>query len=135
MLANGKEVNSLMINGDVFIKDFALPRYYKFNNDSMAPSYAYSRNSNNKPVFTVETDTGDTKKVQLDKYQKTLVLQIIKLDNYTYCLAKGTVSYWTVVVSNDGTGSTQWKTENRLAWFRMEDFGGGTPIVENWGGK
>ena len=128
MLAGGKEVNYLMLNGEVFIKDLGLPRYYRFNKNSMAPSYAYSRDKNNKPIFTVEMDTGSQKNVQLDKYQETLVLQIIKSNNYTYCLAKGTVSYWTVVVSNSGTGSTQWMTEKRLAWFRMEDFGGATPI-------
>lgn len=128
MLANGKEVNYLMLNGEVFAKDLKLPRFYRFQqNYYYVNSYELSLDSNNRPVFTVQrTSDNYAITLHLHNYQKTLILQLIKSDNYLFGLAMCTATY--TFKNTNGSGGTYGRDVSQLSWFKMDDFGGGTPI-------
>ena len=132
MLAGGKEVNYLMINGDVFESNKVWPRLYKFGASNVKGGYWYYliKNSKGKLVPTPYLDSSFfTTQITIEP-NNTLVYKTMMYEGQEYALVDCTLSG-----TYDGFETKMTNTNNiRCAvWIRMFDFGGGTPIAQNGG--
>ena len=130
MLAGGKEVNYLMINGDVFASNQNFGQNYNFSNSNpRAKYYDVKFDSDNKPIMSMAKMTARTANtnldytIELDVPNSAMVYKIITFQNEKFALTE-----CRLIV----------KGSNNIAphmplWIKMSDFGGGTPIVENGG--
>lgn len=125
MLANGKDVNYLMIGGEVFSAQSSLPKLYKFNRDLHAgsKSYSISYDDNNNFKFIESKLTLTQYDLFFDNYRKVPVYRIINYKNIEYalvsCVMKSTIG---ANISNPNfIISAQF-------WIRTSDAGGCTPL-------
>ena len=129
MLANGKEVNYLMINGEVFGAKNNLPRYYRFGKNSEVYQSELSYNADNKADFYIPQYSNEICLLKLLAPSKTLVAQLVKdvnSDIYALVFCKLTYKY-------TGPNSYSDREYNGWSWIRPIDFGGCTPL-EKMGG-
>ena len=129
MLAGGKEVNYLMINGDVFESSKAWPKFYKFGASPPQDTtwYYLKKNSNGELILVPQTDSHFLHtQISINKNNE-LVYSTKFYKNEEYALID-----CAVVGTQQGFGDTDWVY--CAIWVKMSDLGGGTPIVENGGG-
>lgn len=129
MLAGGKEVNYLMINGDVFESNQNFGQNYKFATSNPRAKYYDVKFDNKGPIMVMAKTTTRTTSsssdytIEVDGLDSAMVYKIIVFQNEKYALTECRLIA---------------KGSNNLAphmplWIKMSDFGGGTPIVENGG--
>ena len=128
MLAGGKEVNYLMISGDVFESNKAWPKSYKFNADILKDTtwYYLEKNGNGELILTPQTDSHFLHTQIVISNKNVLVYRTMSYQNEEYALIN---CY--IVGTQQGFGDTD--LVRCAIWVKMSDLGGGTPIVENGG--
>lgn len=120
MLAGGKEINYLMLNGEVFGAENNFPCFYKFaKSESVNHSPNYYMigfdNQNNiimEPGPDSNASGGGYMGAKLYDKNKELVMLIIQYKNEKYALADCNI------------GNTY--SRRATVWIKMSDFGGGT---------
>ena len=132
MLAGGKEVNYLMINGDVFQAKNNFLKLYKFGNNKENNRYfelAFDANQN--PILNeVKAEQSlyyPYYKISLVNYNSAKVAMVFLYKNEKYALAK--CRFLLNVETSDMTGIAA----TAYLWIKMSDYGGGTPIAQNGG--
>ena len=125
MLANGKDVNYLMIGGEVFSAQSSLPKLYKFNRDLDAgsKSYSISYDDNNNFKFIESKLTLTQYDLFFDNYRKVPVYRIINYKNIEYALVSA------LMKSTSGPNiSNPNVIISAQFWIRTSDAGGCTPL-------
>lgn len=132
MLANGKEANYLMINGDVFESSNAWPKFYKFKNNSQ-PLTMYKLQIDNNNVTLVNDMVSGQRHIYFGlNWDKVIVYKTLNYNGEEYALVDCSISIYDS--NQNATGGWQLSAVlNTAAWFKMSDLGGGTLIVENGG--
>ena len=133
MLAGGKEVNYLMINGEVFESNKAWPKFYKFKNYSSPLKWYKLQLDNNNNVTLVDDTVSAHGHIYFGvNMDKAIVYKTIKYNGEEYALVDCVISIYQPNHNVNGG----WELSDALhtaAWFKMSNLGVGTPIAQNGG--
>ena len=125
MLAGGKEINYLMLNGEVFGSSNIFPKLYKFsNNRKHSFFYELDFDKNKNPILTL---VNSNYSVALEDQDFAKVGFVLNYKNEKYALAKCTINW------GSDSGSVSYIPVKAYLWIKMSEYGGGTPIAQNGG--
>lgn len=125
MFVNGENVNYLMLSGEVFSSQSALPRFYRFKRDLDKNSKPYSLliDSNNNFAINLTELTFFLPNMYFDNRNKVPVYKIIKYKNIEYALVSCIIRPGSGVDAVDAS-----KIIYGQFWIRTSDAGGCTPL-------
>ena len=132
MLMNGKDINHLVLSGEVFTSDKALPKYYVFKNKSVSYYWLTIDENNNfsfKEAIALAYNGEDAyhKHLQVTFANKTPVLQIEKYKGENYALVYGKAEF--------ETSDAYFSVIEINVWVKISETGGMTPYQNSGGGK
>ncbi len=120
MLANGKDVNYLMLNGEVFGSQKRFPGKFTFGKNHIDVNiYNVNVDPKNGPIATKSSDTATI------SLAESIVFQELNFKNEKYVLVKSFNRY----VKPDDSIYKAGYLSNDIVWVKLADLGGKmTPI-------